>query len=246
MIQAVIVDTPVSLGWANTQVQTISTTQLISMLYALPSLVELSLFRLTLLPDNGQAHHPRRSLQRLSLVDVTNATRSWNPMHEIIAFTSLFESVDNLHVSVDAFFAMGPGREHRRHHGPFRRDTSWMADVTTSLPIKTLHITGPPTTHLHTLKFLRMADAFHTLNSMQFSMLDPAIIVEIEAILNDNPSRIESLSLGFNPNVHSFGSRLGQRELVKNTLLCGPCCSHMPLQPYGLWVTDRRQCITVP
>lgn len=179
-------------------------------------LESLSLVRVSLVigEDSPHADAPRRSLRHLHLEDVTNSTASWHPIHEIVAFASLFENIDDLRVTVDYFHV----KWRPLHYAveDIRADTSWMANISNTLSISSLRIDGPPTTVLHILRFLRMLQAVHTLSAIRISVLDPDIIKEIEGILGQDPSVIQKLDVVFSPDMESL---LRGEFIMRNLIL---------------------------
>lgn len=182
----------------------ISSAQLALILNTFMHLESLSLVRVSLAigEDPPHAIAPRRSLRHLHLEDVTNSAASWHPIHEIVAFASLFDNIDDFHVTVDFFHVKW--RPLHRAVEDIRADTSWMATVSQTPTVSSLRIDGPPTTVLHILRFLRLLQAGHTLSAIRISVLDPDIIAEIEGILGQNPSVIQKLDLMFSSDMESL------------------------------------------
>lgn len=193
-----------------------SQTQLILLLDTLPNLVSLSLCHVLLDTDGDQprAAPSGRSLQYLYLENVTNSVLSWHPIREIVTFASVFKSIDNISVMVNPSFIKERTPLDRRTVEAIRADTSWMVELPTSLPVKSLTIRGPPTTHLHILRLIHLTNPMPTLNTLRVSVLDPDIIAEIEGIIGDNPSCIETMDLSFSPDLY----RLMDGESTQNAL----------------------------
>ncbi|KAF7799923.1 hypothetical protein EIP86_011166 [Pleurotus ostreatoroseus] len=180
---------------------TISTTQVIALVGTLPNLEMLQLSRVQLLSSYRKSEiSTLRPLHNLSFTSVTNYTHDWHTIHDIITFTSLFQSIQHLKVNLDVSTTPTEQPTYRLRMAEKRTET----DISYSLPASDLGRFGFSAfsvTNPFFWRFLQQPyykDFFKTAN---LSTLDTDIIAQLELLLVNNSASLERLALTFSPIV---------------------------------------------